>query len=134
MKQHNFVLQIDDDNFVTENQRMIAMKKDLSSYFMTIHDAVRALKLLENMEINGETFPRYIILDLKMPGMHGIEFLEAFDNRFPRKKYETEVIVASSHISPKELNTINHYLFVTDCITKPIPEDYVEKLINGVNG
>ena len=120
--EHNFVLQIDDDRFVTENQEMIAMKKDLTRYFSTVHDGIKALKLLENMKINGETFPRYIILDLKMPNMHGIEFLEAFDIRFPQKKYETEVIVASSRISPSELKEINKYQFVTDYIIKPIPE------------
>ena len=132
--QHNLVLQIDDDHFVTETQKMIAMKKDLSRYFMAVHDAIKALKMLENMELNGETFPRYIILDLKMPGMHGIEFLEAFDNRFPQKKFETQVIVASSRISSEELKKIRNYLFVTDYIIKPIPEYYVENLINGVIG
>ena len=131
---HNFVLQIDDDHFITENQKMITRKKDLSSYFMAVHDAFKALKLLENMEISGETFPRYIILDLRMPGMHGIEFLEAFDNRFPIKKYETEVIIASSHISPEELERINFYSFVSDYIIKPIPENFIENLINGKNG
>ncbi len=132
--QHNFVLQIDDDPFVTENQKMIARKKDLSNYFMAVQDAVKALKLLENMKLNGQIFPRYIILDLRMPGMHGIEFLEEFDNRFPNKKYETEVIIASSRVSPEEMEKIQNYLFVTDFIVKPIPEYFLEHLINGVIG
>ncbi len=131
---HNFVLQIDDDHFITENQKMLARKKELSMYFTALHDAYKALKLLENMELNGETFPRYIILDLKMPGMHGLEFLEAFENRFPSKKFETQVIVASSHISENDLGKIKKYTFVTDYIIKPIPENYIEGLINGTIG
>ena len=131
---HNFVLQIDDDHFITENQKMLARKNELSMYFTALHDARKALKLLENMELNGETFPRYIILDLKMPGMHGLEFLEAFENRFPLKKYETQIIIASSRISDDDLSTIKNYQFVTDYIIKPIPEHFIEDLINGTIG
>ncbi len=132
--EHNFVLQIDDDHFVTENQRMIAMKKDILKYFSAIHDAVKALNLLENLKSNHKTFPRYIILDLKMPGMHGLEFLEAFDHQFPMKKHETEVIIASSRITQEDFRQIKKYNFVSDYIIKPIPENYIENLINGVNG
>ncbi|HYW94190.1 MAG TPA: response regulator [Bacteroidales bacterium] len=132
--EHNFVMQIDDDHFVIENQKRLAVKNDHSKYFTAIHDAFKALKLLENIEICGDSFPRYIILDLRMPNMHGIEFLEAFENRFPQKKYETQIIIASSRISPDDFKQINKYNFVTDYIIKPIPAHYIENLINGMIG
>ena len=126
---YNYVIQIDDDDFLTEQQKLIIQKKNLSRYFDTVNKAKIALDKLRKLQEKGEKFPRYIVLDLNMPNMNGFEFIEAFYDNFYRQSGDTEFIIASSSGSVSNRLRARKYPIVKDYIVKPIPGNYIESLI-----
>ena len=78
----------------------------------TASDGMTGLKLCE------EISPQIVITDIRMPGMDGIQVLEAIKKRFP----ETEVIVATA-FGEMDVTIRALQLDASDFITKPINND-----------
>jgi CheY-like chemotaxis protein len=128
---YNQVMMVDDDVLALELHQMIIGWEGLhQQYFITKENGLEAIKYLETIaESENEQFPRYILLDLNMPEMDGMEFLQEFENRFPFKKDEAEIIILTSSIRKKDKEDAFKYESVKDYIIKPVPEDYVKSLI-----
>ncbi len=130
---YNYVIQIDDDDFLTGYQKTIIDKKNLGRYFDTINKGKKALKKLDRIKTRGLTFPRYIILDLNLPNMTGFEFLEAFYQRFYQESEKTEFIIASNSGSITNRLKAKQYPIIKEYIVKPLPSHYIESLITSKN-
>jgi response regulator of citrate/malate metabolism len=132
MKKNN-VMMVDDDTFTNELASMVIKWSSYSEYFRVIEHADTALKELMGMYLNSsENFPDYILLDLKMPEIHGFDFIREFEANFPDKKNKTHFIVTTSSILKRDRDKALSFDSVIDYIVKPIPGDYIENLI--ING
>lgn len=83
---------------------------------------------LDYLESCGENFPDLILVDLKMPVLDGIGFLEEYGPRFSHKHAKTVVIVMSSSVRQKDKEDVLRYSFVSDFLSKPITESIIEKI------
>ena len=128
-REYNYVIQIDDDDFLTQQQKLIMEKKNLSKYFDTMNKAKKALEKFRKLQLKGKKLPRYIVLDLNMPNMNGFEFIEAFYDNFYKDSGDTEFIIASSSGSFSNRLRARKYPIVKEYIVKPIPGNYIENLI-----
>jgi len=84
------VLLVDDEKEFVQTLSERLRMRDMGS--MVVYDGQQALSLL------GEEEPEVIVLDLKMPGIDGIEVLR----RIKRKHRNVEVIVLTGHGSEKD--------------------------------
>ncbi|HKJ78709.1 MAG TPA: response regulator, partial [Prolixibacteraceae bacterium] len=74
-------------------------------------------------------FPDYILLDLRMPEMHGFDFIREFEKSFPQRINKTVFIITTSSVIQKEKDEAFKFESVKEYIVKPIPPDYIEKLV-----
>lgn len=108
------ILLIDDselDNFIHEK---ILKKANFSKFIFKISGAKGALEFLDNLMIRSEDnlseLPEVIFVDLNMPMMNGIQFIQAFFDKFSQKNYHPKIIVLTSSVyegdqqKVKELN------------------------------
>lgn len=122
---------VDDDTFTNELASMVIKWTSHSKHFCVREHADEALEELQKLyENDSEKFPDYILLDLKMPGMNGFDFIRKFEEYFPDRKNKTHFIITTSSILHKDKKEAFSFNSVIDYIVKPIPGDYIENLIS----
>ncbi|MFW6369949.1 MAG: response regulator [Bacteroidota bacterium] len=130
MKKHN-VMMVDDDTFTNELASMVISWSSHSSYFTVREHAGQALKELHELyNSRSDKFPDFILLDLKMPEIHGFDFIREFELRFPDRRDKTYFIITTSSILKKDKQEAFSFDSVIDYVVKPIPGDYIENLIS----
>ena len=88
------ILIVEDDVDLNDAYRMI-----LSSAGYEVSQAFNGEEALQHIQQNGD--PRIVFLDLRMPVMNGIEFLEHYD---APQHNDTTVIVFSNYDAQKEVD------------------------------
>lgn len=127
----NHILIVDDDNYTVDLYDMLIEWSDYKPYVFTELSALKAMDFLNETDRKSpEKFPDYILLDLKMPEMHGFDFIRKFEENFPEPKKDTKFIITTSSVIQKEKEKAFQFNRVTDYLIKPIPTDYLEKLVN----
>ncbi len=126
----NYILIIDDDKFSIDLYKIILGWTPYKSYVTMEGNATRAIEILNERHINSpEKFPDYILLDLHMPEMNGFEFIREFEKSFPDEKNKTKFIIITSSILRKDKELAFSFESVKDFLVKPIPRDYIEKIV-----
>jgi CheY-like chemotaxis protein len=131
MKKFNFIMLIDDDeisNFITEKMITSLM---LSDRMHTLKNGIEALTFInKNCNSSSNQCPDLIILDINMPVMDGIEFLEEFySNKKSKNPNDPNIYILSSSYNPHDTEKIKKFN-IKGYITKPMT---LEKLMGIVN-
>jgi CheY-like chemotaxis protein len=85
-----------------------------------------ALSILRNL--NGDSPPDIIFLDLNMPVMDGFSFLAEFMALPAKVRNHTRIVVLTSSNSPTDRQQVFLYKNVIEMITKPLKQADVETL------
>ncbi|MEK6480731.1 response regulator [Catalinimonas sp. 4WD22] len=120
------IFMIDDDDDALEIYAMLIEKSGYSDLFVTYNSGIEALKTLQELHANGQKFPRYILLDLNMPEMGGVDFVEKYEELYYPKYKQTEIIILTSSVREKDNEEALQYDSVSRFISKPLSK---EKLI-----
>jgi len=116
MKEKPIILVVDDEEVVLELFHKILKKEEYT--VLTANNGKEALGLLNRKR------PELVILDLKMPGMNGIEILR----QIKRIDENIEVIMITGYGTMKTAR-ITMRLGAYDYITKPFDINYIKALI-----
>jgi len=101
--------------------------KDLA--IQTFQNAQNALEIIRESTAGNNLVPTIILLDLQMPFMNGVDFIEEFE-KFPaevQKNYRITILtVLTPANNPADIYRIRTYKTVNNIIEKPLTK---EKLI-----
>ena len=64
--------------------------------------------------------PEIILLDINMPSVDGLDFLDLYKDVVDNKKAAIKIYMISSSINPDDVRRAEQSQFVIDYITKPI--------------
>ncbi|MFW5645584.1 MAG: response regulator [Bacteroidota bacterium] len=126
------IMIIDDDEYTIDLYKMMIEMISANGYISTELNPVKALDDLKRIyEAENNKFPDYILLDISMPEMNGFDFIDHFQKLFPDKSKSTDFIITTSSILEKDKEKANSLRCVKGFIIKPIPADYIARLIQG---
>ena len=128
----NFLLVDDDDICLFIHRRVL----DLSGYCNPAHSASNgktALEILQHAAQGAVPVPDVILLDLEMPVMNGIAFLEAFQKLDCRNKDQIAIVLLTSSVSARDLEyarTLGVNLFLSKPLTHEALDIAVQTLFD----
>ena len=95
---------------------------------LSAYDGVEALEVIDNLDKS----PDVILLDINMPRMNGLEFLDEFSAKYPN----VTVVVAmlTSSLDSKDQDIVLKYECVTDYFAKPLRKDHLDKIMLHLEG
>lgn len=129
MRPINLVALIEDDEIVKFIESKVIESTKLVNRIKTFSNGEEAINFLEIHSKTPDLLPEIILLDLNMPIMDGFEFLEKYILLKPKLGRKITIYVASSSISPIDMEKISQVSEVSDYIIKPITKEKFEKIV-----
>ncbi len=121
-----YILVVDDDkicNFLTVNSlRKVGIQGDIE----VVINGLEAINKLKELSV----FPDFILLDINMPVMNGLDFLENYKTEGFEGK--TKIVMYTSSIRESDKKVAFQYNDVIDFINKPLTKDKLLKLIKKI--
>jgi CheY-like chemotaxis protein len=129
MKKLSTILLVDDDetsNFLSER---LLTSMGVANQVLSAANGEEALEVLaQHGTVFSPTNPALVLLDLNMPVMDGIEFLEAY-HALPLVQQQSAVIVVlSSSVHPYDLDRVQTTP-IASVVSKPLTKEKISALL-----
>ncbi|MDO7845081.1 response regulator [Hymenobacter sp. M29] len=119
------ILLVDDDDTTNFLNELLFKKLNVTDHVRTAYTGEEALQLLTQ---DPPYEPTLLMLDVNMPGMGGIEFLNAYQ-RLPQAQQDATVIVMlTTSMDARDLARLND-LPIAGLISKPLNREKIETLL-----
>ncbi len=130
MKKIDIACIIDDDPIFVFGIKKIMDLVGFCNGFMVFGNGQEALNNLKAIISANEKLPDVILLDLNMPILDGIQFLEEFI-KIPCKK-KIIIYVVSSSVDPEDIQLAKSFKNVSDYIVKPISVKKLKEILKDI--
>ena len=126
MEKLSSVLLVDDDstnNFLNE---LLLKSLNVTERVLIAEDGTQALDLLERTADPDE--PALILLDVNMPGLNGIQFLEAYQRLPQAQRRATVIIMLTTTMDARDLSRLDE-LNIAGLVSKPLTQEKVNNIL-----
>lgn len=120
---------IDDDGDTLEIYRLLVEKTDYAPFFLTFGSVATALRYLREHKECSSTFPKYILLDLSMPGQGGIDFIRAYEEHYAAAQPDTTIMILTNSVRESDHREALKYASVTKVVSKPLSKQLLVDLL-----
>lgn len=119
---------IDDDEDTVFLMDVLFSKSDAVDEYLIENNALEALKKLRS---KGR-FPDCIIVDIKMPGINGFEFVEKYEQQLGKSHPYTQLYILSSSVRDSDRTKSLKYKSVKEFILKPLTKKKLAEINESV--
>ncbi len=115
------VLLVDDDPTTNYLNRLLLQRLSVTDHILVAQDGREALDLLaQQCQPLTATCPRLILLDVNMPGMNGIQFLEAYQQSPLATQKAIVIVMLTTSLHPRDVQRVQQLATVSGFVTKPL--------------
>ena len=132
MKKFNFILLIDDDpiaNFLTER---LLTNLQIAEKIEIANNGDQALDIIAEECGKGNDCPDLIFLDINMPVMSGMEFLQLFKAKNFKNSEAANIAVLSTSTHSKDYQELMSH-GITNILQKPLTATKVQKIMESLD-
>ncbi len=126
MKKINTIMMIDDDAVDQKLYQRIIKRSGLVENVISFLYADEALDYLVS---NPHSRPDVIFLDINMPRMSGLEFLEAASKKMGDKFTQAIIIMVTTSMDPQDKEIAMSYPAVRSFVNKPLVVEHIEEIL-----
>ena len=122
------VLLVDDDatnNFLNE---LLLKRLEVTDHLLVAENGAEALALLTERATDAANLPALIFLDVNMPVMNGIQFLEAYQQLPPAQQQASIIVMLTTTMDGRDLARIQE-LPIAGLVSKPLTEEKVNTIL-----
>jgi CheY-like chemotaxis protein len=126
MEKLSSVLLVDDDttnNFLNE---LLFQSLGVTERLLVAENGTEALDIIERQ--TGPDEPSLILLDVSMPGMNGIQFLEAYKRLPHSQRSATVIIMLTTTMDARDLARLEE-LNIAGLVSKPLTKEKIEHIL-----
>ncbi|WP_224995113.1 response regulator [Cesiribacter sp. SM1] len=130
------VLLVDDDEITCFLNKSVLEELQVAEQIEYVHNGAEALNYIKENH-TGEVTDTYskdlLFLDLNMPVMDGIEFLEEFEklNEIDKTRFTIVILTSSAH-SKDASNVALHNKLVHSYVLKPLHQAMLKKIVDDI--
>ena len=123
------VLLIDDSEIdVLVNRRLIELTSFASTVTVTT-TGEEAIKLLKEECSTSDSSPDWIFLDMHLPGMSGLDFIEEFKTLPDFVLKKSKIIILSVYLKQEQLQKVFENKFVAGQLEKPLTQQALKNIV-----
>lgn len=126
-----FAYIIDDDPLNNAVLARALQKKKLVDTVLSSTSAENALHYFDQLHSEGRDFPDLIFVDLKMPGMSGLDFVDIFQKRYGNQS-DTKIVIVSGTSNINDLVRVQMKKDQVRYIQKPVTVGELDKLFSNL--
>jgi CheY-like chemotaxis protein len=126
------VLLVDDDHIITFLHTQLLKRFLVVEQLLVAHNGLEALQTLEQTCAESDTLgePMLVLLDLNMPVMNGLQFLETYQQHPLAQQCRLVIVVLTTAEYSRDLERIRALAIATDILTKPLTQEKVETILH----
>ena len=121
MQKISSVLLVDDDSTSNFLNELLFKDLEVAEQLLTAENGTQALALLTQPASPSQ--PALILLDVNMPGMDGIQFLEAY-RQLPEAQRTAVIIMLTTTMDSRDLARLDE-LHIDGLVSKPLTQEKV---------
>jgi CheY-like chemotaxis protein len=114
------VLLVDDDITTNYLNELLLSQLGITERILVAESGTQALGMLEHA--TGSDEPTLILLDVHMPGLTGIQFLEAYQRLPQAQQSATVIIVLTTTMGARDLGRLDE-LGIAGLVSKPLTKE-----------
>jgi CheY-like chemotaxis protein len=123
------VLLVDDDPLTNDLNERLLQQLGVADQYLAATDGVAAFAALEQLSQQANpTSPVLVLLDVKMPGMDGLAFVEAYQQLPPAQQQAVVIVMHTSSMSSVDLGRIEA-LPIAGLVSKPLTKEKVDTIL-----
>ena len=129
MSQLKSVLLVDDDSTTNYLNKLLLTRLGVAEQLLVAENGRDALAIL-NQACEGSTgnCPSLILLDIQMPVMTGIEFLEAYQQLDCSQRQAIVIVLLTTSVNPQDLARVQQ-LPIAGTLTKPLTTEKIQQVL-----
>lgn len=129
MKKLSIVLLIDDDSTTNFLNNLLLKRLDVADTLLVAENGAVGLSILADVCTEATlSCPALILLDVNMPVMNGIEFLEAYQHLPLAQRQATIVVLLTTSVHPRDLERVRQ-LPIAGTLSKPLTEEKIRGVL-----
>ncbi len=123
------VLLVDDDQLTNDLNQRLLQELGVADQYLSANDGEQAFAALEQLALDANpTSPVLVLLDVKMPRMDGMAFVDAYQQLPEAQQQAVVIVMHTASMSSVDLGRVES-LPIAGLVSKPLTKEKLDTIL-----